>query len=64
MLIALAHAAALEKDGGGKGSSEAVAGRLERAAQIVKQARGQRARALLVGNVASAACARRCSVLQ
>jgi DNA ligase-1 len=37
VLVALAHAAVLEKDGGIKGSSEAVAGRLEQASQIVKQ---------------------------
>lgn len=37
VLVALAHAAVLQKDGGAKGSSEAVAGRLEQAAQIVKQ---------------------------
>jgi len=39
VLAALAHAASLEKEGA-KGSSEDVAGRLERAAQIVKQVGG------------------------
>ena len=37
VLVALAHAAVLHKDGGAKGSSVAVAGRLEQASQIVKQ---------------------------
>lgn len=38
MLVALAHGAVLEREGDSlKGGSEAVAGRLEQAAQIVKQ---------------------------
>lgn len=36
VLAALAHAAVLQKEGP-RGSSEAIAGRLEQAAQIVKQ---------------------------
>lgn len=39
VLAALAHAAVLQKEGA-QGSSETIAGRLERAAQIVKQVRG------------------------
>ncbi len=46
VLVALAHAAVLQKDGGAKGSSEAVAGRLEQAAQIVKQVGGERVNGL------------------
>ena len=38
VLTALAHAAVLHKDGA-RGSGEEVAGRLEQAAQIVKQVR-------------------------
>lgn len=49
MLVALAHATVLEKEGlgsgaaAGKAGSEAVAGRLELAAQLVKQVRAARA---------------------